>query len=188
MLHNLLLRVKTFLASWANCVQLFSKSQTTVFSEIGGGVVCEKNSTLNIKDPISLFKDTWRLLLSSHKHAVSQKQIESSSVLTEAACGAEKYQREETCSILSTLTQNTKRMLDRLLQDGKLDSVWLGKSAVNVDYWRLYSDCSSRKGEWNLLHEWPQSNLIMTRCLSEYVIAIDKSFKINFLIKYTTLQ
>lgn len=40
MLHNLLLRVKTFLASWANCVQLFSKSQTTVFSEIGVGGVC----------------------------------------------------------------------------------------------------------------------------------------------------
>lgn len=149
MLHNLLLRVKTFLASWANCVQLFSKSQTTVFSEIGGGVcVCvwKKNSTLNIKDPISLFKDTWRLLLSSHKHAVSQKQIESSSVLTEAACGAEKYQREETCSILSTLTRNTKRMLDRLLQDGKLDSVWLWKSAVNVVIGCGFWLCSSKRG------------------------------------------
>lgn len=148
MLHNLLLRVKTFLASWANCVQLFSKSQTTVFSEIGGGVCVEKNSTLNIKDPISLFKDTWRLLLSSHKHAVSQKQIESSGILTEAACGAEKYQREETCSILSTLTQNTKRMLDRLLQHGKLDSVWLWKSAVNVDYWRLDSECAVQRRDF----------------------------------------
>lgn len=65
----------------------------------------EKSGAPNIKDPISLFKDTRHLLLCSHKHAVSQKQMESS-ILTEAACGAEKYQCEETCSILSTLTQD----------------------------------------------------------------------------------
>lgn len=35
----------------------------------------------------------------------------------------EKYQCEETCSILSTLTQITKHTLDRLLQDGKLECV-----------------------------------------------------------------
>lgn len=135
-LHNLLLRVKTHF--WLRGPTVYSSSanpKLQYFQKLGG----KKNSTLNIKDPISLFKDTWRLLLSSHKHAVSQKQIESSSVLTEAACGAEKYQREETCSILSTLTQNTKRMLDRLLQDGKLESVWLWKSTMNVHYLRLYS-------------------------------------------------
>lgn len=44
---------------------------------------------------------------------------------SEAACCAEKYQCEETCSISSTLTQITKHTLDRLLQDGKLESVWL---------------------------------------------------------------
>ena len=82
----------------------------------------KKSGTLNIKDPISLFKDTRHLLLCSHKHTVSQKQMESS-VLTEAACCAERYQREETCSGLSTLTHITKHTLDRLLQDGKLESV-----------------------------------------------------------------
>lgn len=45
--------------------------------------------------------------------------------LTEAACSAKKYQCEETCCILSTLTQITKCTLDRILQDGKLESVWL---------------------------------------------------------------
>lgn len=156
MLHNLLLRVKTFLASWANCVQLFSKSQTTVFSEIGGGVcVCvwKKNSTLNIKDPISLFKDTWRLLLSSHKHAVSQKQIESSSVLTEAACGAEKYQREETCSILSTLTRNTKRMLDGLLQDGKIRFCVTVKVCCECGYWMWILTVQFKEGTFTPLAE-----------------------------------
>lgn len=113
-----------FLVSWANCVQLFSKHQTTVFSEIAKRRRRKKSGTLNIKDPISLFKDTRHLLLCSYKHAVSQKQMESS-ILTEAACCAEKYQCEETCSISSTLTQITKHTLDRLLQDGKLESVWL---------------------------------------------------------------
>lgn len=96
--------------------QLYTALQQTPNYSIFSNWEKKKNSTPNIKDAISLFRDTWRLLLSSHKHAVSQKQIESSSILTEAACGAEK----ETCSILSTLTQNTKRMLDRLLQDGEI--------------------------------------------------------------------
>lgn len=82
----MLFSVKTlFLTSWANSAQLFSKPQTTVFSEIAEKR--KKSGTPNIKDPISLFKDTRHLLLCSHKHAVSQKQMESS-VLTEAACGA----------------------------------------------------------------------------------------------------
>lgn len=47
----------------------------------------KKSGTRNIKDPISLFKDTQHLLLCSHKRAASQRQMESG-VLTEAACGA----------------------------------------------------------------------------------------------------
>lgn len=56
----------------------------------------KKSGTLNIKDPISLFKDTQRLLLCLRRwdgvgsggwgRAASQRQLESG-VLTEAACG-----------------------------------------------------------------------------------------------------
>lgn len=78
--------VKTLFPTWwANSARLFSKPQTTAFSETAKKK--KKSGTLNIKDPISLFKDTRHLLLCSHKHAASQKQMESS-VLTEAACGA----------------------------------------------------------------------------------------------------
>lgn len=70
----MLFRVKTlFLTSWANCVQLFSKPKLQYFQNIE-----KKSGTLNIKDPISLFKNTRHLLLCSHKHAVSEKQMKSS--------------------------------------------------------------------------------------------------------------
>lgn len=41
-------------------------------------ILKKKSGTLNIKDPISLFKDTRHLLLCSHKHAASEKQMKSS--------------------------------------------------------------------------------------------------------------
>lgn len=159
--------------------QLYTALQQTpnysIFSNWG-----EKNSTPNIKDAISLFKDTWRLLLSSHKHAASQNQIESSSILTEAACGAEK----ETCSILSTLTPNTKRVLDRLLQDGEIRGcvteslgcwMWIisGRILTMKHVAAKRSDCT---GKCNLLHEWLRWNVSMGRriCVWEYINITDQ--------------
>lgn len=84
LLHNLLrilLYCVKMLFLWANCVQLFSKHQTTAFLEIA----TKKSGTPNIKDPISLFKDTQHPLLGSHKHAVSQSRRRA------AACGDQRY-------------------------------------------------------------------------------------------------
>lgn len=110
---------------WANCVQLFSKHQTT-FRYCNNKKRKEgkkRSATPNIKDPVGLFKDTRHLLLGSYKHAASQRQMESR-ILTEAACCAKKYQCEETCSISSTLTQITKHA-GQTPPDGKLGTVWL---------------------------------------------------------------
>lgn len=125
--HNLLrslLYCSVLKCFWNRGPTVYSSSANTKLQYFQKLLKKKKSGTRNIKGPITLFKDTRHLLLCSHKHEVSQKQMESS-ILAEVASCAERYQCEETCSILSTLTHISKHMLDRLLPEGKLQSVRL---------------------------------------------------------------
>lgn len=119
----MLFSVKTlFLTSWANSAQLFSKPQTTVFSEIAEKRKKKKKWYSEYKRPHQFIqRHSTSLALLTQTCSESKADGEQRTHRSSMRC--EKYQCEETCSILSTLTQITKHTLDRLLQEGKLESV-----------------------------------------------------------------